>query len=112
MNSRLGVTATADMPVLLSELYAATSRKPGVLGCLTRRRTVQVRLGLEFGFGISDLGSLTTTDDVEHNTSDFAICSLVLKSFLANFQSTIHIRHSAIVDPVAPPPSRSRDCNS
>ena len=34
MNSRLGVTATADKAVL-----------PGVLGCRTLRRTVQVRLG-------------------------------------------------------------------
>ena len=33
MNSRLGVTATVDMAVL-----------PGVLGCRTLRRTVQVRL--------------------------------------------------------------------
>ena len=34
MNSRLGVTATEDMAVL-----------PGVLGCRTLRRTVQVRFG-------------------------------------------------------------------
>ena len=34
MNSRPGVTATVDMAVL-----------PGVLGCRTLRRTVQVRLG-------------------------------------------------------------------
>ena len=34
MNSRLGVTATTDMAVL-----------PGVLGCRSLRRTVQVRLG-------------------------------------------------------------------
>ena len=34
MNSRPGVTATTDMDVL-----------PGVLGCRTLRRTVQVRLG-------------------------------------------------------------------
>jgi len=34
MNSRLGVTATADMDIL-----------PGVLECCTLRRTVQVRLG-------------------------------------------------------------------
>ena len=34
MNSRLGVTATVDMAVL-----------PGVLGCRTLRRTIQVRLG-------------------------------------------------------------------
>ena len=34
MNSRPGVTATVDMAAL-----------PGVLGCRTLRRTVQVRLG-------------------------------------------------------------------
>ncbi|MEJ2427506.1 MAG: hypothetical protein P8075_01075 [Deltaproteobacteria bacterium] len=34
MNSRLGVTATANLAVL-----------PGVLGCRSLRRTVQVRLG-------------------------------------------------------------------
>ncbi len=34
MNSRPGVTATADIAVL-----------PGVLGCRSLRRTVQVRLG-------------------------------------------------------------------
>ncbi len=34
MNSRPGVTATTDMAVL-----------PGVLGCPTLRRTIQVRLG-------------------------------------------------------------------
>ena len=34
MNSRPGVTATVDMAVL-----------PGVLGCRTLRRTIQVRLG-------------------------------------------------------------------
>jgi hypothetical protein len=54
MNSRLGVTATADMGIL-----------PGVLGCSTLRRTVQVRLGFDFGFWISDLGFLSTIDDIE-----------------------------------------------
>jgi hypothetical protein len=34
MNSRLGVTATADLALL-----------PGVLGCRALRRTIQVRLG-------------------------------------------------------------------
>jgi len=46
---------------------------PGVLGCsfgfaqdrLPLRRTVQVRLGFDFGFGISDLGFLSTIDDIE-----------------------------------------------
>jgi glycopeptide antibiotics resistance protein len=75
--------ATTDMDVL-----------PGVLGCRTLQRTLQVRLGLEFGFGISDLGFLTTIDDVELNTSDFAICSLVLKSFSASFQSAFRNRRS------------------
>ena len=43
MNSRHGVTATLDMVVL-----------PGVLGCRLLRRTVQVRLGFDLGFRISD----------------------------------------------------------
>ena len=38
---------------------------PGVLGCRPLRRTVQVRLGFDFGFGISDLGFLSTIDDIE-----------------------------------------------
>ena len=55
---------------------------------------------LYFGFGISDLsfglppfgrvpgfGFLTTIDDIEFNSSDFAIGSLVLTSFSGNFQS-------------------------
>ena len=46
--------ATADMSVL-----------PGVLGYRTLRRTVKVRLGFDFGFGISDLGFLSTIDDIE-----------------------------------------------
>ena len=29
---------------------------PGVLGCRLLRRTVQVRLGFDFGFGILDFG--------------------------------------------------------
>ena len=85
MNSRLGVTATADMAVL-----------PGVLGCRSLRRTVQVRLGFDLGFGISDLGFLITIDDIELNSSDFAICSPVLRSFSANFQSAIRIPRSSI----------------
>ena len=38
---------------------------PGVLGYRTLRRTVQVRLGFDFGFRISDLGFLSTIDDIE-----------------------------------------------
>ena len=79
---------------------------------LTLRRTVQVRLGFDLGFRISDLGFFTTTDDSELNSSDFSICSLVLTSFSTNFQSAFGNRHFAIVDPVARPFSRSRDGNS
>jgi hypothetical protein len=39
------LAATVDMAV-----------HPGVLGCRTLRRTVQVRLGFNFGFRISDFG--------------------------------------------------------
>ena len=45
------------------------------------QRTVQVRLGFDLGFGILDLRFLTTIDDIELDSSDFAICSLVLTSF-------------------------------
>jgi hypothetical protein len=38
-------TTTADMDVL-----------PGVLGSRTLRRTIQVRLGFDFGFRILDFG--------------------------------------------------------
>ena len=79
---------------------------------LPLRRTVQVRLGFDLGFRISDLGFLTTIDDIELNSSDFAICSLVFTSFSANFQSAIRNPHSAIVDPVARPSSWSRYSNS
>jgi len=85
---------------------------PGVLGCRPLRRTIQVRLGFDLGFRISDLGLLTIIDDIEFNSSDFAIRSLVLTSFSVNFQSAIRILHSAIVDPVARPSSWSRDSNS
>jgi hypothetical protein len=68
------LAATVDMAVL-----------PGVLGCRTLRRTVQVRLGFDFGSRISDLGFLTTIDDIELNSADFAICFLLLTSFSANF---------------------------
>jgi len=85
-------TATTDMAVLLSELWAlrAGSRESSGVGPL--RCTVQVRLGLEFGFGISDIGFLTTIDEVELNSADFAICFLLLKSFSANFYLHCKIR--------------------
>jgi hypothetical protein len=66
----------------------------------------------QLGFWISDLGFITTIDDTELNSSDFAIRSLVLTSFSANFQSAIRIPNAAIVDPVARPSPRSRDTNS
>ena len=73
------------------------------------RRTVQVRLRFDFGFRISDLGFFTTIDDTKLNSSVFAILSLVQTNFSVDFQSAIHIPNSAIVDPVAHPPPRSRD---
>ena len=72
------LTATTDMAVL-----------SGVLGCRTLRRSVQVRLGFDLGFGISDLGFLSTIDDIELSNSDIAICSLVQTNFSASFQSAI-----------------------
>ena len=57
---------------------------------------------------ILDVGFLTTIDDIELNSSDFGICSLVLKSFSVNFQSAFRNPHSAIVDPVARPPRLAR----
>ncbi|MGB7031096.1 MAG: hypothetical protein WBF29_06585, partial [Syntrophobacteria bacterium] len=67
---------------------------------LPLRRTVKVRLGFDVGFRIcpsdshpsggfpvSDLGFLTTIDDIELNSLDFAIRFLVLRSFSVNFQS-------------------------
>jgi hypothetical protein len=47
------LAATTDMAVL-----------PGVLGCRVLRRTVQVRLGFDFGFWILDLGFLRTINDI------------------------------------------------
>jgi hypothetical protein len=47
------LAATTDMAVL-----------PGVLGCRPLQRTVQVRLGFDFGFWISDLGFLSTINDI------------------------------------------------
>ena len=69
---------------------------PGVLGCRPLRRTVQVRLGFDFGFGISDLGFLSTIDDIEltDQISPFALW------FSRAFQQIFN-PHSAIVDPVA-----------
>jgi len=81
-------------------------------GLATLRRTIQVRLDFDLGFRISDLGFLTTIDDNELNSSGFAICSLVLTKFSANFQSAFRNPHSAMVDPVAPPSPRSRDEDS
>ncbi|MDH3774442.1 MAG: hypothetical protein OET42_08930 [Deltaproteobacteria bacterium] len=49
---------------------------PGVLGYRTLRRTVQVRLGLDLGFRILDFGFLTAIDDIELNSSDFAIFTI------------------------------------
>ena len=49
--------ATTDMAVL-----------PGVLRCRPLRRTFQLRLGFGLGFGILDLGFLTTIDDIEVNS--------------------------------------------
>jgi hypothetical protein len=85
---------------------------PCVLGCRPLRRTAQVRLGFDLGFRILDLGFLTTIDDIELKNSDLAIRSLVLTIFSVNFQSAFRNPHSAIVDPVARPSSRSRDSNS
>ena len=72
---------------------------------LPLRRTVQVRLGFDLGFRIcpldshpsggfpvSDLGFLTTIDDIELNSLDFAIRFLVLRSFSVNFQSVFRNR--------------------
>jgi hypothetical protein len=56
MNSRLGVTATMDMAAL-----------PGVLGCRLLRRTIQVRLGFNFGFRISDFGFKNGNTKLEFN---------------------------------------------
>ena len=58
---------------------------------LTRRRTVQVRLGLDFGFRISDLGFLTTS--MIWNLTDEI--SLFVLWFLRAFQQ-IFIPQSAI----------------
>jgi hypothetical protein len=108
---------------MFHEWPAATADKkvlPGVLGCsfdfaqdrLPLRHTVQVRLGFDFGFWISDLGFLTVIYDTELNGSDFTIRSLALTRFSVNFQSEFRIPNSAIVDPVALSSPRSRDGNS
>jgi hypothetical protein len=54
----------------------------------------QVRLGFDLGFGISDLGFLTTIAYIELNSSNFSIRFLILTSFLVNFQSAIRIPQS------------------
>jgi len=77
-----------------------------------RRRTIQVRLGLDLGFRIWDFGFLTAIDNVELKSSDLPLFSLVLTCFGANFQSAFRNPHSAIVDPVVGPSSWSRDSNS
>ncbi len=41
---------------------------PGVLRCRPLRLTFQVRLGFGLGFGILDLGFLSTIDDIELNS--------------------------------------------
>ena len=61
---------------------------------LTLRRTVQVHHGFDLGFGISDLGFINTIDDIEINSSDIAICSLVLTNFSASFHSAFRNRRS------------------
>jgi hypothetical protein len=85
---------------------------PGVLGCRLLRRTVQVRLGLDFGFRILDFGFLTTINDMKLTSSDFASFCLILMDFSRDFQSAIRIPHSEIDHPVARPSSWSRDSNS
>ena len=70
------------------------SRKPCVLGCRPLRRTIQVRLGFDLGFRISDLGFLNTNVDIKLNSSDFAIGSRILTSFSANFHSAFRNRQS------------------
>jgi hypothetical protein len=96
------LAATLDMPFLLSELEAlragswASSGVPSagelVLSVakedkLTLRGTVRVRFGFDLGFRVFDLEFLTAIDDIELNSADFAICSLILTSFSANFQA-------------------------
>ncbi len=73
----------------------STSRTPCVLGCRPLRRTIQVGLGFDLGFGISDLGFLSTINDIELNSSDFTICFLVLTYSSANFKSAIRIPQSS-----------------
>jgi hypothetical protein len=68
---------------------------------LTLRLTIQVRLGFDLGFRISDLGFLTTIDDIELYSSDFTICSLVLTSLRANFQSAFRNRRSGGLPAIA-----------
>jgi hypothetical protein len=62
---------------------------PGVLGCRLLRRTVQVRLGFDFGFRISDFGSIDTIGDIELNSLDFAICSRIFHKLLRDLSIRI-----------------------
>jgi hypothetical protein len=92
------------MPTLarmLHKLHAATLDMvvlPGVLGCRLLRRTVQVRLGFDLGFRISDLGFLTTIYNIQFSISDFAICSLASRIFqlILNPHAAIRILQSSI----------------
>ena len=74
---------------------------------LPLRRTVQVRLGFDLGFRISDLGFLSRIDDIELTVQ---ISPFVLW-FSRAFQQIFN-PHSAIVGPVARPSWWSRDSNS
>jgi len=62
------------------------------------RRNVQVGLGFDFGFWISDLGFLSTIDDIELTAQ---ISPFVL--WFSRTYQQIFNPHSAIVDPVARP---------
>jgi hypothetical protein len=57
-------------------------------------------LGFDLGFRISDLGFLTTIDNIEPRSSDLAIFPWFSRAFEQIFNP-----HSAIVDPVARPSS-------
>jgi hypothetical protein len=89
----------AVLPCVLGRSFGYAQDK------LTLRRTIQVSLGFDLGFRIcpsdshpsggfpvSDLGFLTTISDIELSSSDFAVFSLVLTSFSANFQSAFRNR--------------------
>ena len=67
---------------------------PGVLESRTLRRTVQVRLGFDFEFWISDLGFLSTIDDIKLTVRISPFVVWVRTSFSVNFQSAIYNRPS------------------